>query len=86
MASDKLLKGFLDLMKEKNWILGLKAGAEKIHQLPGPTIVKQEVKREREVRSGKGILNGRPFLREAIEVSLADCMRITADETGRVVL
>jgi hypothetical protein len=72
MAGDKLLKGFLDLMKEKKWILRLKAGAEGVHRLrgveSGPEIAAEE-KGKKEGKLAKGILNGRPFLREAIEVS-----------------
>jgi hypothetical protein len=74
MAGDKLLKGFLDLMGEKGWILRLKAGAERVHHFAGDgeeeakvADVKTEVKKE--VKVEKGILIGRPFLREAIEVS-----------------
>lgn len=73
MAGDKLLKGFLDLMSEKGWILNLKPGAERVHHLVGDGCggaeaieVKQEVKKE--IKVEKGILNGRSFLREAIEV------------------
>ena len=77
MGSDKLLKSFLDLMKEKNWILQLKAGAEKSHRLPGEGTAERagrggedkEVKVKREVKVEKGILNGRPFLKEALDVS-----------------
>jgi hypothetical protein len=77
MGSDKLLKSFLDLMEEKNWILRLKAGAEKSHSLPieGATAERagrvevNEVKLKREVKVEKGILNGRPFLKEALDVS-----------------
>ena len=72
MGSDKLLKSFLDLMNEKNWILRLKPGAEKTHQLPVSTQtggMKKEVKEKKELKVDKGILNGRPFLKEAIEVS-----------------
>jgi hypothetical protein len=78
MGSDKLLKSFLDLMEEKNWILRLKAGAEKSHSLPieGVTAERpgrggddKEVKVKREVKVEKGILNGRPFLKEALDVS-----------------
>jgi len=78
MGSDKLLKSFLDLMEEKNWILRLKAGAEKPHRLPveGATVERagrggenKEVKVKREVKVEKGILNGRPFLKEALDVS-----------------
>jgi len=73
MGSDKLLKSFLDLMREKNWILRLKAGAEKSHQIP-PHGVQEGIKGEkkevkREVKMEKGILNGRPFLKEALDVS-----------------
>jgi DNA replication ATP-dependent helicase Dna2 len=76
MGGDKLLKSFLDLMEEKKWILRLKPGAEKLHHLP---VVEDEVngkvggvkeeKVKREVKVEKGILNGRPFLREALDVS-----------------
>ena len=78
MGSDKLLKSFLDLMEEKDWILRLGAGAEKSHQLPveGATAERagrggedKEVKVKREVKVEKGILNGRPFLKEALDVS-----------------
>jgi len=78
MGSDKLLKSFLDLMEEKNWILRLKAGAEKSHRLPvecatteraGRGGEDKEVKVKREVKVEKGILNGRPFLKEALDVS-----------------
>jgi DNA replication ATP-dependent helicase Dna2 len=74
MASDKLLKSFLDLMEEKNWVLRLQAGADKVHQSPDPLDVgvrKEEIRVEvkKEVKVNKGILNGRPFLREAIDVS-----------------
>ena len=59
-------------MKEKDWILRLKPGAEKTHQLPvtpKTEEVKQEVKEKKELKVDKGIMNGRPFLKEAIEVS-----------------
>jgi autonomous glycyl radical cofactor GrcA len=80
MASDKLLKSFLDLMEEKNWVLRLQAGAEKVHQFLDPlegstgvggSVKKEELKVEvkKEIKVNKGILNGRPFLREAIDVS-----------------
>jgi hypothetical protein len=78
MGSDKLLKSFLDLMEEKKWILRLKAGAEKSHFLPiegarteraGRGGEDKEVKVKREVKVEKGILNGRPFLKEALDVS-----------------
>jgi DNA replication ATP-dependent helicase Dna2 len=78
MGSDKLLKSFLDLMEEKDWMLRLKAGAEKAHSLPveGATAERpgrggddKEVKVKREVKVEKGILNGRPFLKEALDVS-----------------
>lgn len=72
MAGDKLLKGFLDLMEEKKWILRLKAGADGVHRLRGvestPEIA-MDSKAKKEGKLAKGILNGRPFLREAIEVS-----------------
>jgi DNA replication ATP-dependent helicase Dna2 len=66
MGGDKLLKSFLDLMEEKKWILRLKPGAEKLHHLP---VVEDEVNVKREMKVEKGILNGRPFLREALDVS-----------------
>jgi hypothetical protein len=78
MGSDKLLKSFLDLMEEKNWILRLKAGAEKSHsqliesvtaERAGRRGEDKEVKVKREVKVEKGILNGRPFLKEALDVS-----------------
>ena len=72
MASDKLLKSFLDLMEEKKWVLRLKAGAEKIHRFSDVLDLKEEdrkVEVKKEVKVNKGILNGRPFLREAIDVS-----------------
>jgi DNA replication ATP-dependent helicase Dna2 len=78
MESDKLLKSFLDLMEEKNWILRLKAGAERSHSLPieGATTERagrrgedKKGKVKREVKVEKGILNGRPFLKEALDVS-----------------
>ena len=78
MGSDKLLKSFLDLMEEKDWILRLKAGAEKAHCLPVEGVTAErpgrggedkEVKVKREVKVEKGILNGRPFLKEALDVS-----------------
>jgi hypothetical protein len=74
MDSDKLLKLFLDLMEEKNWVLRLKAGADRVHRFPDPLDVgvkEEELKVEvkKEVKVNKGILNGRPFLREAIDVS-----------------
>jgi len=74
MASDNLLKSFLDLMEEKKWVLRLKAGAEKIHRFSDPiegVVKKEEVKVEvkKEGRANKGVLSGRPFLREAIDVS-----------------
>ena len=72
MASDKLLKSFLDLMEEKNWVLRLKAGAEKVHRFSDVLDLKEEdrkVEVKKEVKVNKGILNGRPFLREAIDVS-----------------
>ena len=60
-------------MEEKNWILRLKAGAEESHQTP-PHGVQEGIKGEkkevkREVKMEKGILNGRPFLKEALDVS-----------------
>ena len=75
MGSDKLLRSFLDLMEKKNWILRLKAGSEKSHLLPsvggtiGPVGEEKEVKVKREVKMEKGILSGRPFLKEALDVS-----------------
>ena len=72
MASDKLLKSFLDLMEEKKWVLRLKAGAEKVHRFSDVLDVKKEDRKgevKKEVKVNKGILNGRPFLREAIDVS-----------------
>jgi DNA replication ATP-dependent helicase Dna2 len=85
MGSDKLLKSFLDLMVEKNWILRLKAGAEKSHCLPidcvrlGRVEETKEVKVKREVKVEKGILNGRPFLKEALDVSRLAVGRSLAD-------
>jgi DNA replication ATP-dependent helicase Dna2 len=72
MGSDKLLKSFLDLMEEKNWILRLKAGAEKSHSQLIESVTAERAGRggvKREVKGEKGILNGRPFLREAHDVS-----------------
>jgi DNA replication ATP-dependent helicase Dna2 len=78
MGSDKLLKSFLDLMEEKNWILRLKAGAERSHSQLIESVTAEragrggedkEVKVKREVKVEKGILNGRPFLKEALDVS-----------------
>lgn len=80
MASDKLLKSFLDLMEEKNWILRLKAGAERSHQVPLEVKdIRDQVKREREVKVGKGIFNGRPFLKEVLDVSQLAALRTEAD-------
>ena len=72
MASDKLLKSFLDLMEEKKWVLRLKAGTEKVHRFSDVLDLKKEdrkVEVKKEVKVNKGILSGRPFLREAIDVS-----------------
>jgi hypothetical protein len=89
MGSDKLLKSFLDLMEEKNWILRLKAGAEKSHRLlvEGATTERggrgrddEEVKVKREVKVEKGILNGRPFLKEALDVSQLAIVWSLADQ------
>lgn len=75
-----MLKGFLDLMEEKGWVVRLKPGAVTLHEgmLEAATTVKKDqiedlndsskiVKREGKV--GQGLLNGRPFLKEAIKVS-----------------
>lgn len=69
-----MLKGFLDLMDSQGWIMRLKPGADKIHpNLECESVVKKEepdlktVKREGKL--GDRILNGRPFLAEALGVS-----------------
>jgi DNA replication ATP-dependent helicase Dna2 len=73
LAGDKMLKGFLDLMDSQGWIMRLKMDADKIHaDLEGGVVVKEEpdlkpVKREGKL--GDRILNGRPFLAEALGVS-----------------
>ena len=82
MASDKLLKSFLDLMEEKKWVLRLKAGAEKVHRFSDVLDLKKEdrkVEVKKEVKVNKGILSGRPFLREAIDVSPLKSFHSQAD-------
>jgi len=82
MASDKLLKSFLDLMEEKKWVLRLKAGAEKVHRFSDVLDVEKEdgkAELKKEVKVNKGILSGRPFLREAIDVSPLKSFHSQAD-------
>jgi DNA replication ATP-dependent helicase Dna2 len=89
LSSDAMLKGFLDLMEDKRWVVKLPPGADRLHRGIFGMVGKEEkdggevacakksVKREGNV--GKGVLNGRPFLKEAIEVSMA-VSRITQPE------
>lgn len=82
MAGDKLLKSFLDLMEEKKWVLRLKPGAEKVHRFSDVLDLKEEdrkVEVKKEVKVNKGILSGRPFLREAIDVSPLKIVHSQAD-------
>lgn len=75
-----MLKGFLDLMDSQGWIMRLRPGADQVHpELEVETkeggvkkvmVNKEEVvKREGQGKMGDRILNGRPFLAEALNVS-----------------
>lgn len=82
MASDILLKSFLDLMEEKKWVLRLKAGAEKVHRFSDILDVEKQNRKgevKKEVKVNKGLLSGRPFLREAIDVSPLKSFHMQAD-------
>lgn len=97
LASDPLLKGFLDLMEENNWVMRLEPGADKIHHVI-EAVVKTEEKEDgktgktvkREGKLGDRAVNGRPFLKEVLEVSLPSstprCLkeRRPADRAERV--
>lgn len=56
-------------MEEKNWVMRLCPGDDITHPLPIKAAVSSPVKKEvkREIKVDKGILGGRPFLKEAIE-------------------
>jgi hypothetical protein len=104
LGGDKLLKGFLDLMNEKGWVMRLKPGAESLHDLSlmcGSVVVKGEAGEQcvdggfksevpagesgvggRVIKGGKGILGGRPFVKEVIEVSSLSQMIILGEADG----
>lgn len=75
LRRDGVLKKFIELMEEKQWVYQLKAGADGLHPMRQSTPkaekeVKREVKEEKpKGKVGGGVLRGRPFGLEVMAVS-----------------
>ena len=79
LQGDCLLAGFLRLMEDRGWIYQLPKGASELHPIGAIVEGNREVKKEKRAvgRMGVGVLNGKPFAKDIIAVSLvvATCDR-----------